>query len=294
MLYRRDERRRILEKGARILSLDQIEGLEPINEKEDQLDKQLDGDEGDELELGEEIDESGDPPRVWSSKGDYPGIVFTRSLGNSIAEELGVFAEPEMVTRDLGQQERIIVLASDGVFEFLTNQSVIDICVKFDDPLEACHAVDAESYELWLQYELRTDDNTMICIFLDEVGSNVSELCGNSKLISNSPPGNISHITSESVIEDVADAPVTFEDSRPVRKYLSKEKTKKIAEMKELLNGEMGEELPEDLDIKQLYTEKTEMGILVAQNPDNRKALHGNEWKGRYQEGGVPGDSRVG
>ena len=39
--------------------------------------------------------------------------------------------------------------------------------LKFDDPLEACRAVVAESYRLWLQYEVRTDDITMIMAFLD-------------------------------------------------------------------------------------------------------------------------------
>jgi hypothetical protein len=34
----------------------------------------------------------GDPPRIWSKYGEYPGTAFTRSLGDSIAEELGVFA----------------------------------------------------------------------------------------------------------------------------------------------------------------------------------------------------------
>ena len=62
----------------------------------------------------------------------------------------------------------MLVIASDGVFEFLTNQSVIDMCLKFQDPLSACRAVVAESYELWLQYELRTDDITMIAIYIDE------------------------------------------------------------------------------------------------------------------------------
>lgn len=51
--YRKEERQRILSKGARILSLDQIEGLQPVRFNE----------EGTDLDLGEEIDEGGDPPR---------------------------------------------------------------------------------------------------------------------------------------------------------------------------------------------------------------------------------------
>jgi len=155
--YRADERMRVIKAGARVLSLDQIEGLEPITDWDN------------EVELGEEIDEWGDPPRVWSPDGEYPGTAFTRSLGDLVAEQLGVYAEPEMITKELSPEDKILVIASDGVFEFLTNQSVIDICAKFQSPLEACRAIVAEAYELWLQYELRTDDITIICIFVDDL-----------------------------------------------------------------------------------------------------------------------------
>ena len=110
--YRRDERIRCRKAGARILSLDQIEGLEPVDEE----DETEEGD-GPEMILGEEIDEGGDPPRIWSPNGDYPGTAFTRSIGDGIAEELGVTAEPEMLARELTGEDKIIVLASDGVFE---------------------------------------------------------------------------------------------------------------------------------------------------------------------------------
>lgn len=155
--YRADERMRVIKAGARVLSLDQIEGLEPITDWDT------------EIVLGEEIDEWGDPPRVWSPDGEYPGTAFSRSLGDLVAEQLGVYAEPEMITKELSPEDKILVIASDGVFEFLTNQSVIDICAKFQSPLEACRAIVAEAYELWLQYELRTDDITIICIFIDDL-----------------------------------------------------------------------------------------------------------------------------
>ncbi len=172
--YRSGERKRIRACGARILSLDQIEGVEPVND--------MDDDTYTDFELGEEIDEGGDPPRVWHPTLDYPGTAFTRSLGDQLAEELGVIADPEMVTRELVEGDEIIVLASDGVFEFLTNQSVIDICAKFrQDPLEACRAVIAQSYELWLQYELRTDDITMICIFIDGIDDNSANMFKSTK-----------------------------------------------------------------------------------------------------------------
>ena len=135
--------------GARILSLDQIKRLEPIRDDEEQYPA------NDNFLLGEHIDEGGDPPRVWCKEGNYPGTSFTRSLGDFIAEKSGVYAEPEILVRDLKPEDRIIVLADDGVFEFLTNQNVIDICTKFDDPLEAYRAVVAKEVNLMVKMILR-------------------------------------------------------------------------------------------------------------------------------------------
>lgn len=244
--YRKDERKRIRQTGARILSLDQLEGLEPIPDEES------DG-EGD-LVLGEELDEGGDPPRVWSPNGDYPGTAFTRSVGDAMAEELGVFAEPELLTREIQPLDKMIVLASDGVFEFLTNQSVVDICAKFSDPLEACRAVVAESYELWLQYELRTDDITIICIFIDNVDSSVARR--NSAMGASSRGNGDKEAAPSKENLDNIPAPGGL---RPVRKTMTKEKSKAIEKLKKQGQAACLDVSPDiDIDLKSLYTEKTD------------------------------------
>lgn len=112
------------------------------------------------------MDEDGDPPRIWSKLGNFPGTAFTRSIGDEKAEHLGVFAEPETLAFDITPEDQFIVLASDGVFEFLTSQAVVEIVQRFSNPVLACRAVVSEAYKLWLHYEVRTDDITMICIFL--------------------------------------------------------------------------------------------------------------------------------
>ncbi|CAM9116929.1 unnamed protein product [Ectocarpus sp. 12 AP-2014] len=153
--YRKDERERVKAAGARVMSMDQIEGLEPIHENWGDVD------------LGVELDEGGDPPRIWSPFGEYPGTAFTRSMGDVIAEELGVTADPEIIRRRIHPHDKFLVIASDGVFEFLTNQSVADMVSMYPDPLDACKKVVQESYDLWLQYEVRTDDITIICIYIE-------------------------------------------------------------------------------------------------------------------------------
>lgn len=252
--YRKDERKRIRATGARILSLDQLEGLEPI----------VDASENEDFELGEELDEGGDPPRVWHPTGDYPGTAFTRSIGDAMAEELGVFAEPEMLTREILPEDKILILASDGVFEFLTNQSVVDICAKFADPLEACRAVVAEAYELWLQYELRTDDITIICMFIDRV---VGEHAPGQSSEFGRPSTSNQPVHVSDTGEDVSEsdegaldnAVMSDQGLKPVRKNVSKEKSKEIQKLKELGKRTLHAQETEDADFdwKKHATKKT-------------------------------------
>ena len=161
--YRKDERERLKKAGARICSIDQMEGIAPMHE------------DWGEVDLGVDIDEEGDPPRVWCQDHDYPGTAFSRSLGDTVGKDIGVNAEPEIVTKDITKGDEILVIASDGIFEFLTNQRVIDICAECNDPLHACTRLLEESYKEWLNYELRTDDITCIVLFLKNGRENNDE-----------------------------------------------------------------------------------------------------------------------
>lgn len=109
--FRADELERVKLCGARVLTLDQIEGLK-------NPDVQC---------WGTEEADDGDPPRLWVENGMYPGTAFTRSLGDSIAESIGVVANPEIVVLELTQDHPFFVIASDGVFEFLSSQAVVDM-----------------------------------------------------------------------------------------------------------------------------------------------------------------------
>ncbi len=149
--YRRDERARVRKCGARVLNMDQLEGLEAIHDDWD-------------MALGEEVDEGGDPPRIWSQDGAYPGTAFTRSFGDSIAEELGVNAEPEIVKHVLSAEDQYLVVASDGVWEFLTNKEVVAITKTCASAQEAACKLWKASYTQWITKEVRTDDITIIVV----------------------------------------------------------------------------------------------------------------------------------
>jgi len=209
--YRQDERERVKASGAVVMSCDQLEGIVPYHENWG-------------VNLGEELDNGGDPPRVWAPGKSFPGCAFTRSIGDSVAEGIGVTAEPELLRKELTEEDVFVTLASDGVWEFLTNQSVCDMILKFKDPLDACRAVVAESYRLWLQYEVRTDDITMILAFIDGPGGSGDE--PNPESVRRRRESRRGSADQISVGLDVVRA---GGENRPVRRGLSKEKKQQMA-----------------------------------------------------------------
>lgn len=210
--YRQDERERVKASGAVVMSCDQLEGIVPYHENWG-------------VNLGEELDNGGDPPRVWAPGKSFPGCAFTRSIGDSVAEGIGVTAEPELLRKELTEEDVFVVLASDGVWEFLTNQSVADMILKFKDPLDACRAVVAESYRLWLQYEVRTDDITMILAFID--GPAEDDASRESMSIRRRRESRRGSADQISVGLDIVGR--AGGENRPVRRGLSKEKKQQMA-----------------------------------------------------------------
>lgn len=109
--FRKDEYERVKLCGARVLSVDQVEGLKDPNIQT----------------WGDEESDGGDPPRLWVQNGMYPGTAFTRSVGDSTAERIGVVADPEVSKVQLTPNHLFFVVASDGVFEFLSSQAVVNM-----------------------------------------------------------------------------------------------------------------------------------------------------------------------
>ncbi|CAA7405985.1 unnamed protein product [Spirodela intermedia] len=152
--FRKDEYQRVKLCGARVLTVDQVEGI-----KDPSIQSWGEADDDDE----------GDPPRLWVQDGMYPGTAFTRSVGDAIAEKIGVTAEPEVLAAKITPDHMFFVVASDGVFEFLSSQAVVNMVAKFADPRDACAAIAAESYRLWLDHERRTDDMTIIVVHIKDM-----------------------------------------------------------------------------------------------------------------------------
>ena len=67
------------------------------------------------------------PLRVWLQHENVPGLAMSRSFGDSTACQAGVHAIPEINVYELTPTDKILVLASDGVWEYLSNSTVANI-----------------------------------------------------------------------------------------------------------------------------------------------------------------------
>jgi len=77
----------------------------------------------------------------------------------------------EILELDLGKDDRYVVIASDGVWEFLSNEEIANIVRPFfevKNAEKAAEAVVRESYLRWKREEEGiVDDITCVIIFLD-------------------------------------------------------------------------------------------------------------------------------
>ncbi len=72
--------------------------------------------------------EPGLSARVWLDPAmTQAGLAMARSIGDLAVKPIGVIAEPEITEYDIASEDRFIILASDGVWEFLSSQDAVDI-----------------------------------------------------------------------------------------------------------------------------------------------------------------------
>ena len=114
--------------------------------------------------------ESIGPRRVWLPDQDIPGLAMSRSMGDQIAHSVGVSSIPEVLEFTLGPNDRFVVIGSDGLWEFLTNEEVCEMVLPFyieNQPEAAANKLVREAHAKWKQEEEVVDDITVVVVFLD-------------------------------------------------------------------------------------------------------------------------------
>mmetsp|Transcript_17243 Transcript_17243/g.30238 ORF Transcript_17243/g.30238 Transcript_17243/m.30238 type:complete len:374 (+) Transcript_17243:83-1204(+) len=94
--------------------------------------------------------------RVFAKNGKYPGLNMSRCLGDLLGHrDCGITAEPEVSQRTLQESDQVLLVCSDGVWEFIQPQQAVDIVVAYA-PEKAMHAAEKlakKAWDLWIKEE---------------------------------------------------------------------------------------------------------------------------------------------
>ena len=111
------------------------------------------------------------PERIWLKNSEIPGLAMTRSFGDNLAHTVGVIAEPEIKKYDFNGNEKFILLASDGIWEFIDSDECVRIIKDYyDNNMDAVGALNTlvkEAFRRWKNEEDNIDDITAILIFFE-------------------------------------------------------------------------------------------------------------------------------
>jgi serine/threonine protein phosphatase PrpC len=75
------------------------------------------------------------------------GLAMSRSFGDTAAETVGVFAQPELTEVYLSPNDLFVIFATDGVWELISSQEAVKIVALYlsTTPAEACAALVKEA-----------------------------------------------------------------------------------------------------------------------------------------------------
>ena len=117
------------------------------------------------------------PARVYEFQGRPwlgPGLCVARALGDLEGVRCGIIPTPEVCTHTVQEEDLFLILASDGVWEFIENEEAVRIVRLFHEQgkpaLDACRFLIAKAALLWRTNEGQyRDDITAIVVYLRPV-----------------------------------------------------------------------------------------------------------------------------
>ena len=111
--------------------------------------------------------------RVFCKGKDVPGLAMSRAIGDTVAQEVGVIAEPDVKEVAIGPDDEFLLMCTDGVWEFLSNQEAVRIVAEQgrNNVKKAAEKVCQVAYNRWVQrcHNL-IDDITALVVYLPKPG----------------------------------------------------------------------------------------------------------------------------
>eukprot|EP00249_Psilotum_nudum_P019741 c27397_g1_i3 orf=617-2101(-) len=107
--------------------------------------------------------------RLWLPYDDSPGLAMARAFGDFCLKDFGLIAVPEISYRRLTARDQFIVLATDGVWDVVSNKEAIDVISSAPTKTTAARSLVETAVRAWkLKYPTsKVDDCAVVCLYLN-------------------------------------------------------------------------------------------------------------------------------
>lgn len=107
--------------------------------------------------------------RLWLPNIDSPGLAMARAFGDFCLKDFGLISVPDVYYHHITDRDEFVILATDGVWDVLSNKEAVDIVASAPSRGTAARAIVECATRAW-RYKYPTskiDDCAVICLFLD-------------------------------------------------------------------------------------------------------------------------------
>ncbi|KAF8688159.1 hypothetical protein HU200_042389 [Digitaria exilis] len=122
--------------------------------------------------------------RVWLPTFNSPGLAMARSFGDFCLKNYGIISMPDVSYHRITEKDEFVVLATDGVWDVLSNVEVVSIISKAPSQVSASRFLVESAQRTWrTRYPTsKTDDCAAVCLFLNTEAASTSSSSGTKDL----------------------------------------------------------------------------------------------------------------
>lgn len=115
--------------------------------------------------------------RVWLPDEELPGLAMSRAFGDYCIKDFGLISVPEVTQRNITSKDQFIVLASDGVWDVVSNQEAVEIVSSSLDRGKAAKRLVDHAARAWKRKRrgIAIDDISAICLFFHSPSSSTHQ-----------------------------------------------------------------------------------------------------------------------
>ncbi|MCO5610354.1 hypothetical protein L7F22_064590 [Adiantum nelumboides] len=108
--------------------------------------------------------------RLWLPNENKPGLAMARAFGDFCLKEYGLSAVPHVCHKRISEVDEFVVLATDGVWDVMSNEEVASVVEKTEPKGSAAKSVVDAAVKKWKRKfsHVRMDDCAVVCHFFNQ------------------------------------------------------------------------------------------------------------------------------